>query len=159
MTTKAQTTETTWGGVLATLTELADEFDRLGGKLAEIEQAARQAVEVRESAEMVGVAVNRWRWDCPCGFYGPATERAHDWLLGLEDRGLPGFVELITRFQLSLDREASEEEELKFTWDLPDFVARHRWRDPAAMHRLARYVVDAEQQRLGPVIPGGPPPA
>ena len=41
-----QTTETaTLEGVLTALGELADEFDSLGGKLAEIEQAARQPVE------------------------------------------------------------------------------------------------------------------
>ena len=87
---------------------------------------------------------------CPCEFGGGIRGPGHDWILGLEDRGIEGVVDLINRFEITLDGEA---ENFGFdpipTWDLPALVARHNWRQPAVVVRLVNFVVKAERARRG----------
>lgn len=86
-------------------------------------------------------------WGCPCGHEGPG----HDWVLGLEDRGIEGIVELIDRFEITWHGEAEDFgfDPIPVGVDLNEMVARHNWRQPAIVERLVDFIVTAERARMG----------
>lgn len=80
-----------------------------------------------------------------CGFSG---DLGHDWILGIEDRGVAGVAELIARIELTLGDVAGEDEEVP-VWDLPDLCARHNWKDPASVERVVSFIIGAMRSRRG----------
>jgi hypothetical protein len=82
--------------------------------------------------------------DCPCSKLGRMSPAHHDWLLSYEERGLDGVIDLIDY----LEAEAGDEYHTGLMWmDFADFVALHNWREPAAVHRIARYIEGAIRGR------------
>ncbi len=70
--------------------------------------------------------------ECPCGF---GASPGHDWVLGIEDRGLAGLVDLMDCISLTLDHEAEDLEVP--TWDLE---ALEVWQQQQAKEVVTRAV-------------------
>ncbi|MGD9995659.1 MAG: hypothetical protein AB7L17_04445 [Ilumatobacteraceae bacterium] len=80
-----------------------------------------------------------WYADCTCSRYlGRVQAVNHDWLLGLEARGIAGAAELFAYVEACIEDPESTRREESVDWlELTNFVARHNWRDPAAMMEVA----------------------
>jgi hypothetical protein len=85
--------------------------------------------------------------ECSCGAVFDHLDQAHhDWLLSFEDRGVAGVMEIVNFFEGEADCYPTPG---NLEWqELPDFVARHNWRNPLAVAELANYVGRAITSRL-----------
>ena len=87
--------------------------------------------------------------ECQCGYTDQADEgveiTGHDALLAIEDGGVRDITDLFAAYDYAINSVGVE---CGVPWyAMEDFVARHNWRDPVTMCRLAEHVALAFRPR------------
>lgn len=120
--------------------QIACRCDFLGCQLERLEnEVAALKREVSALLPLSGATPATIPQDCPCSRGLKMSQERHDWLLSVEERGLPGIVELIGHFSLQVDCEYDTAAELGW-YEFTQFVAMHSWQNQTDMYDLANHI-------------------